>query len=377
MSVAVQRSKKVDFEAKVRRLADVQPEALNWLWPNRLPCGKFTLMVGDPGSGKSFVALDIAARITRGTDWPDGSPAPGAGSVLLLNGEDGLGDTVIPRLTALGADLSRVHVFEGVRSTDGDQETSFALARHLEPLEWALVGMDNPRLLILDPISSFLRGINSNGNAVVRQLLAKLSKLAEHWNIGVLAITHFAKKYREYTLQGALGSMAFVAAARGVWLVARDPRDETRQLLLPMKSNLGGRAPGLGFRLHSEVGEMFPAVNWDTEPVNLQAEELVKLTRNAERPRRKTPREEAAECVRELLADGPRLCNAVINDAQERGFAERTIRRALHEIGVQTGRTEMSDRYYYFPGQEKALPEEHPWLWLHKREKEREEVKEI
>ena len=192
----------------------------------------------------------------------------------------------------------------------------------------------------------------------------------------MLAITHFAKENRRYTLQGALGSTAFVAAARGVWLVMQDPLDSSRQLLLPLKSNLGGRAAGLAFRFHSEGDEVSPSVAWDAEPVHLRAEELVKLsrelTRNTGRPRRKTLCEEAAECVRELLSSGPRLCHAVMNQAEERGFAERTVRRALHEIGVQTGRTDMQDRYYFLPGQEKDLPESHVWLWLQERERGRE-----
>ena len=175
MAVAARQRNRVEYEAVVRRLADVHPEVLTWLWPSRLPCGKLTLLVGDPGLGKSLVALDIAARVTRGADWPDGKSAAPQGSVLLLNGEDGLGDTVIPRLRALGADLTRVHIVERVRSMDGQEEASFALARHLEQLEWALVAMDNPRLLIIDPISSFLRGIDSNSNSVVRRLLGNLT----------------------------------------------------------------------------------------------------------------------------------------------------------------------------------------------------------
>ena len=365
-----------ELEAVVRSLADVQLEKLNWLWPWRIANGKFTLMVGDPGLGKSLVALDIAARVSRGVEWPEGSSSAPQGSVLLLNGEDDVADTVVPRLTALGADLSQIKVVEGVRTPDGRQETSFTLAHHLEQLEWALVGMENPRLVVIDPISSFLRGLDSNSNAVVRRMLGQLGDLAQRWQISILAVTHFAKDNCGYSLRGAFGSMAFVAAARGVWLVAPDPLDSSRRLLLQLKNNLGRCASGLAFRMDSSECEAAPVVQWESEPVKLTADEIVKLARtlmrNSDQILRKAPREEAAECLAELLADGPRMGRHLLSDAEKQGFAERTIRRALRDMGAQARRCDMGEYYYSLPGQEKDVPETDVWLWLKGREMARE-----
>lgn len=365
-----------ELEAIVRSLADVHPEKLRWLWPGRIASGKFAMMVGDPGLGKSLVALDIAARVSRGGEWPEGASSAPQGSVLLLNGEDDVADTVVPRLKALGADLSQIKIVEGVRTTDGRQETSFTLAHHLDALEWALVGMENPRLVIIDPISSFLRGLDSNSNAIVRRMLGQLGELAQRWEVAILAVTHFAKDHGGYSLRGALGSTAFVASARGVWLVAPDPLDASRRLLLQLKNNLGRRAAGLAFRMDSTECEVAPAVQWESEPVKLTAEEITALARtllrNSDRIVHKTPREEAAECLRELLADGPRMGRNLLNEAEGQGFAERTIRRALRDVGAIARRIEMGEYCYLLPGQEKDLPESHVWLWLQERERGRE-----
>lgn len=364
------------WEPVIRKLTDVSPTTTAWVWPGWIACGKFTLMVGDPGQGKSLVSLDVAARVTCGGQWPDGASGSAPGSVLLLNGEDSVADTVIPRLAALGADLSRVEIIEAVRS-GGGEEVSFSLAHHLDQLEWALVSSENPRLIILDPISSFLQGLNSSSHERVRRMLSRLVQLADQWNVAVLAVTHFSKGSLGYTLRGALGSTAFVAAARAVWFATRDPMDNGRQLLLQLKNNLAESVAGLGFRICSSDTAPAPVVQWDVDRVEMSANEAAQLawmqSRAAARTR-KSPREEAAECLRELMADGPRMSNQLLSEAMEQGFAEKTLRRALRDMGAIPHRSERGPYYYTLPGQEVVLPEEpmDAWLELEKRERDRQ-----
>src|SRR5262249_41661169 len=136
----------------VRRLADVQSEKVTWLWPGRLALGKLTILSGDPGLGKSFLSLDIAARLTTGQMWPDGGPAP-PGTVVLLTAEDGVADTVRARFDAAGGDPERVHVLEAMR--EGNGERLFGLSRDLPALE-ELVQRSAAKLVIIDPVSAYL-----------------------------------------------------------------------------------------------------------------------------------------------------------------------------------------------------------------------------
>ena len=129
----------------VARLQDCQSTPIHWLWPARVPAGKLTLLVGDPGLGKSFVTLDIAARISRGQALPRVSnEQPAAersmpGSIVLLSAEDDVSDTIRPRLIAAGADLSRIIALQAVNCPDPDtrrvRQESFSLASDLDVLE--------------------------------------------------------------------------------------------------------------------------------------------------------------------------------------------------------------------------------------------------
>src|SRR5439155_8696946 len=144
----IQRPCRVSTAAIVQRVKDVSAESVSWLWPARIARGKLTLLVGEPGVGKSFVTLDVASRISRGAAWPDRGPAPGAADVVLLSAEDGVADTIRPRLDTLEADVARVHVLTAVR--DGRFERSFLLTRDLPVLE-QVVSDCGAALVVVDP----------------------------------------------------------------------------------------------------------------------------------------------------------------------------------------------------------------------------------
>ena len=363
------------WQPVVRCLVDVRPSRIEWLWPGRIAVGKFTLLIGEPGLGKSLLSLDLAARVSRGYPWPEGESSAPQGSVLLLSGEDDVADTVVPRLESLGADLSRVRVMDAIRRCDGEEEIQFTLGRHLTQLEEALAEMDHPRLVIVDPISSYLHGLNSHSNGAVRRMLTSLGQLAQRRQVAVLAITHLVKNASSSVLGRALGSIAFAAAARAVWLVTSDPLHSGRQLLIQVKNNLQRRATGLAFRLSSGA-EGARLLEWDCTPIELTADQVARLTkvllRDAGEAKVKTPREEAAKCLKELMADGPRMGRELLREAEAQGFALRTIRRALREMNATCHRTDVGDYYYMLPGQEKDLPETGVWLWLQGREMARE-----
>lgn len=157
-------------------MSGVKPEAVEWLWKGYLAKGKNTLFAGDPGVGKSMLTLYVAAQISRGGQWPDGSPAP-CGNVLLLCGEDGLADTVRPRLDAHGADVSRISVLTGVHDATGTHH-AINLARDLDVVRDAIVDV-NPLVVIIDPVAAHLGRTDSYKDAEVRGVLAPLFALAE------------------------------------------------------------------------------------------------------------------------------------------------------------------------------------------------------
>ncbi|HUT36440.1 MAG TPA: AAA family ATPase [Planctomycetota bacterium] len=313
------------------RLANVASRAVDWLWPSRVPLGKVTLLVGDPGRGKSLLALDMAARVTRGAAWPDAaSGAAPLGGVVLLSGEDDAADTIRPRLEAMGGDAERVTLLRAIRKGDSADDLLFSLARDLEALEAAVQRCGGVRLVVLDPVSAYLTGTDAHSNEGLRAVLAPLRTLAERSGVAVVAISHFTKRAGAAVIYRAMGSMAFVAAARAVWAVGPDRGAAGRLLFLPVKCNLAGGVTGMAYRVvPSPQDARVPVVAWEPEPVELTAAEALEEAGVA-----LGRREQAAAWLEELLADGPLPSLEVERRAREAGLARRTLMRAKGDAGA-------------------------------------------
>jgi hypothetical protein len=165
----------IDARPVLVRLQDVQPEPVTWLWPGRLAAGKLALLVGDPGLGKSWITLDLAARLSTGSSMPDDAPAVPPGDVILLSAEDGVADTIRPKLDALGADVARIHHLAVLRA--GEHERAVQLA-DIAALEWA-IRETGARLMVIDPIAAYMGSTDAHRDAEVRGLMAPLAALAE------------------------------------------------------------------------------------------------------------------------------------------------------------------------------------------------------
>ena len=318
---------------EIIRLCDVQPEAIEWLWPGRIAIGKITLLAGNPGLGKSFVTLDIAARVSRGGAWPDNQWEPQAvGGVVLLNAEDDLGDTIRPRLDSHLADVSKVIALQGIRGKDGDGEykRGVDLARDIDQLRTAIAAVESCRLVIVDPVSAYMGKTDSHKNCEVRSVLAPLAELAAETRVAILAVSHL-RKGEGAAIYRTMGSLAFVAAARAVWIVTEDTADPHRRLFLPAKNNLSNDITGLGFAIESLGPDTSPIVTWEAEPVHLTAEEA--MSQKAQRGRPADARDAAAEWLRQQLASGPKPATSVLSDGEAEGFSGRTLHRALNSIG--------------------------------------------
>ena len=320
--------------AVLRCFRDIAPEQVRWLWPKRIPLGKLTLLVGDPGLGKSLVTIDLASRVTRGAAFPDGEKCE-VGEVLFLSAEDDPADTIRPRLDAAGANVSRAYILEAVRVTlpDGAQtDREFNLETDLAALEATLRHHPGIRLIVIDPISAYLGGVDSHSNAEVRGILAPFASLAARHGIAIVAVTHL-RKSAGAAIHRAIASIAFAAAARAVWAVAADPDDPVRRLMLAVKQNLAPDRGGLAFRV--EAPEGLARVAWESGAVLLDANDVLGAFEK---------REEGSSLVRtqewlsELLKHGPLPVEKIKDEARGVDIAWATVRRAKDALCVLAGK---------------------------------------
>jgi hypothetical protein len=196
-------------------LSEYVPKAVRWLWPGRLPLAMFCLLTGQEGSGKTFMAVDWAARVTRGLDWPDGASGVEPSEVVFMSAEDHPSYTLHPRALAAGADVSRIRFFTGVQNSHGKIEP-FDPQTNILGLDLILAAYPKCKLVVIDPITSFLGEVDQNNNAEVRGALNPLGMLAARRDVCILGLTHQNKAKDQDPRRRTLGSTAFAALARSV-----------------------------------------------------------------------------------------------------------------------------------------------------------------
>lgn len=356
----------IDGAPVIVRLSDVKPEPVAWLWLGRIALGKNTLIAGDPGLGKSFLTLDMAARVSTGAAWPDAPDVPTTpGGVVLLSAEDGVADTIRPRLDAAGADVGRIVALQAIRSVGdtrgGGRESAraFDLSRDLPALEAAIRSVEGCRLVVIDPVTAYLGGVDSHRNAEIRGLLAPLGAIAERHRVAVVAVTHLNKSIGGPAIYRAMGSLAFAAAARAAWVVSRDKDDPARRLMLPLKNNIAPDTGGLAYRIEPRGVNGCPAVVWEPGPVNVSADDALGGTGDRDKGGRRTERDDAAEWLADLLADGPRPARDVEREARDAGYSIATVRRAKAAIGVVSRKPAFGGPWVWTlpaPAQDAQLP---------------------
>jgi hypothetical protein len=337
--------------AVIRCLADVQPSTVQWLDPARIALGTLTVFDGDPGVGKTTVALDYAARVSTGRDMPDGTRgdlyAKPAG-VVVLSAEDDPATTLRPKLEAMGADLQRIVLLEGVRVENGARMPNLG---DLAALEDAIKRVD-ARLVIVDPLMAYLPSTrNSYRDQDMRAVLTPLIGLVARLSVALLVVRHLTKSTGETGQVNALyrggGSIGIAGAARSVLLIAPDRSDASgqRRILVRVKGNLSQPPTSLAFHLDGPEGGV-ATVAWEGATY-ATADDLLGATNrdNADEPSRL---EEACDFLRERLADGPVPAGELLAMAVTSGISEITLRRAKKAVGVRHAKLGMRG----------------PWAWL-------------
>ena len=302
------------------RVADVKPEAIRWRWQGRAADGKLTLIIGDPGLGKSWITLDVAARTSAGLAWPDGEPGRAPAPVLLLSAEDGLADTIRPRLDALGADVRKINHLAVLKA--GEKERAVQLA-DIGPLEHA-IKETGARLLVIDPVSAYLGHADSHRDSEVRALLAPLAQLADRTHVAVIGVMHLAKSQPRPAIYRAVGSIAFAAAARLVLAVVGDPDRDDRRILGSVKQNICARVPALAYTLTGG------RLTWESNPVTTVDVEALLAGPVVDRQERL----EATAWLTETLTSGPVHSIELQAMAREAGLSWRTVERAKIRLGI-------------------------------------------
>jgi hypothetical protein len=328
------------------RLSDVTPERVDWLWYGRLPLGKIALLDGDPSVGKSTAAVDCAARVSVGRAWPDGEPNR-CGVVLLLSAEDGLADTIRPRLDAAGGDPRQVHALTEVRYRDeNDQErTRPVTLSDLDAIEKVVRDL-GAVLVVVDVLMAFMPSkVDSHRDQDVRGVLSGLAAMAERTGSCVLLLRHLNKSVSGSPMYRGGGSIGIIGAARVGLLAAVDPEDETRRVLAGIKSNLAPLPAALAYRLIDSPEHGCARVEW-LGVSGHSAGSLLSVPRDEDE---RTERDEAADWLTKYLIDagGEAIAADAIKAAARDGIAKTT----LHRARTRTGVTSTKDG---FGG---------PWIW--------------
>ena len=306
-------------------LSEIEPEELEYLQPDIIPMGMLTALNSLEGTGKSHVAADIIARVTTGTPWQNTPTERNKkGDVILYSREEHLSKTIVPRLLAHEADMTRIHIVRNVVSKNDDKHI-FELEYDMANLYRLMKRFPKTRLVCFDPITQYIAG-NENSNHDVQRALDVLTEFAEQHNVAILMISHFNKKGAAVSpINRMIGSRAFSTSCRIIWALEFDPKsDDDDVYMVCTKCNIGPRP--LGFRFHISGPTGRGKVYWDVSRTSRLLGEGAEKT---------TKLEECCKWVREKLADDAKIpATEIYAEGDALGFNEIMLKRAKKEMSI-------------------------------------------
>lgn len=315
------------YNLRAQRLDEVEAQPIPWLYPDHLALGKLHCLYGSGGVGKTTVAIDWMATVTSGGLWPDGSAVAAVGSAAIMTGEDGVEDTILPRVLAAGGERNRITVIDPYLE-ESDGSTQFfnlldpsAIAALKEKLE----GIPDLKILVVDPITAFMGRAGSHAINAVRKALHPLSKMADDLSIAVIFVHHVNKMVGQNAVHRASGSTAFIDVVR-IAMIAYEYEDDLKRCRVEtVKSNLSPMPPAIDYILE-EVPEVGAAkIVWlgkakDSTPA------VAKSQRIGQTP--------AEQYLLAALSEGPRTTVALKAEAITRGITRKQLRTARENLGV-------------------------------------------
>lgn len=327
---------------------EVEMKALDWIWEGWLARGKLALLAGSPGTGKTTLAMHMAAVISSGGLWPDSTRAS-RGNVIIWTGEDDVADTLKPRLAAAGADFSRIWFPPNPALRGGD--LMFDPSIHMTALAEHLAGISSLDLLILDPVVSAVQG-DSHKNAEVRRGLSSIVEFAQRTGCAVLGITHLTKGSEDRpAYEQVIGSIAYAAVARFVHRATKaSGESDSSHMLLNVKNNLAEGPGGFGYSVATHE------VSVTSGTIAVSRIEWGKLITSDEAQRLAAPSSdrvkkdllaEAKDFLAELLASGPVSSNEIFERALAEGYTKSIMRAAKNALRVEPSKDGMSGGWYW------------------------------
>jgi len=301
---------------QVRYYDSVEQTKVEWLWKPYIPLGKVTVIQGDPGEGKTTLALNIAARLSVGSAMPFCKKPPQTGNVIYQSSEDNAADTIKPRLIGAGADCSKIAFIE---KTDVDLSTDIGLLEDK-------IKTESVRLLVLDPLISYIgRDADLCRAGDMRRLMGGLAAVAARTKCGIVAIGHMNKATGSKNLYRGLGSIDITASARSVLLVSRSENDREKRIVSQIKNSLAPEGLPLAF----EIGEN-SAVNF----LGVYENDISDDSNNTDLVSEDGKREMAADIIINMLSDGIKRCSEIYNACEKAGIKTRTVETAKKDLGV-------------------------------------------
>lgn len=322
-------------------LSEVEEKNIGWLWDNRIPKNMFSLLVGNVGATKSFLSIYLAAQISTGRPLAGAKIPTEKGSTIIFSNEDPLDVALKPRLNAHEADCSKIFAYSFVNLKDSKTD-EFSLLEHLDLLGELIDEIGDVKLIIFDPITAYLRGVDANSNSEVRTALIGLQNLCQTKETTALGISHFSKKAQLDVIYRTLGSTAFNAAARSVWAiieenVGRNSKKKPRKLFMPVKANYSVRPQGLAYTIKDG------AVCFSEEPVEGTINQAMKGGfQKGEKV------QSAKTWLENILRSGPVPSKELWSKAQNAGHSTYSIDTASKELGIRKFREGYGDKGHHF-----------------------------
>ena len=302
-------------ELKIISMDEVQSKKVNWLWYPYIPYGKITIIQGDPGEGKTTLALRLAALLSKGEPLPYDDTEREPVKIIYQTAEDGLEDTIKPRLEAAEADCTQIKVID---------ESEAALSMLDERIEKAIIEV-GARVVILDPIQAYVgANINMNNANEVRNVMAQIGRIAEKYDCAVLLVGHMNKGSGNKSSYRGLGSIDFQASARSVLIVGRVKDEPEVRVVCHTKSSLAPEGMSIAFRLDKNNG-----FEWIGE-YDISADELLNGDGRGQKSRK------AKEFLLEILANGGMTQKKIAEEAEARGIKSKTLWNAKRELEIDS-----------------------------------------
>ncbi|MHA7813833.1 MAG: AAA family ATPase [Phycisphaerales bacterium] len=313
-----------------RKTKHYRHETIHWLEPGRIAMGKVNMIAGDPGLGKSFMTMELAARASRG------EIGSSLASVVVMSAEDDPCDTIVPRLKNMAANLNNVHFIEGIRREPGGCIDLLTLDRDMERFEKMIEEIFPVSLIVIDPISAYMGKADSNNNAEVRAVLARLSSLAARTGAAVVCVTHLNKDNgnARKAVYRTMGSLAFTAAARTVQLVTKyevsdghsDEHAKDKRIVSMVKNNLGPIVPARVFIVRNGI------CTWLDEQVDVEADHFANGRVTFDAP--ETGRDKALEFLTRMLGASPQPTREIFERGAAQGLSEGMLKNAKEAMGA-------------------------------------------